>query len=304
MTLHNPDSENALETATIALFEERGYTHANLYGETHGDDASHGRASSSDVIFVPRLKAALERFNPDLPAEATKLAIEGISCDRSALNPVNANREIHDLLKNGVQVSWRNDDHDEMRERVRVIDWENPANNDYFLAQQMWVSGELYNRRCDLVGCINGIPLVFIELKKPSVNVKHAYDDNLRDYQAGTIPQLWWYNAFIILSNGSESRLGSMTAEWEHFVEWKKVSDEGEEGVISLETMIRGACERSRLLDLIENFLVYMEVRGGLAKIVAKNHQFLRLSLFIVYNFCRMVELGAATQIRKTKAVA
>ncbi len=275
MSPHSPDSEDALETATIALFDELGYTHANLYHETYGNQASHGRPSSSDVIFEPRLTAALERLNPDLPAEAVALAVEDLSRDRSALNPVNANREVHDLLKNGVQVAWRNDEHEEVRERLRVIDWENPANNDFFLAQQLWVSGELYNRRCDLVACVNGVPLVFIELKKPSVNVKHAYDENLRDYQSGTIPQLWWYNAFIILSNGSDSRLGSMTAQWEHFVEWKKISSEGEKGRISLETMIRGTCEPSRLLALVENFMLFTEARGGLAKIVAKNHQFL-----------------------------
>jgi type I restriction enzyme R subunit len=294
MSQLNQDSENALETATIELFEELGYEHAFLQSEVFAPEKPSppplpvgeelvsakssnywGRETSRDVVFVPRLKSAIENLNPDLPQEAVSLAIEEIARDRSAMSPVKANQEVHDMLKQGVVVAWRNDDHEEVRERVRVIDWENPANNNFFLAQQMWITGELYKRRCDLVACVNGIPLVFIELKKPSVNVKHAYDDNLKDYQNNTIPQLWWYNAFIILSNGSESRLGSVSAQWEHFCEWKKVSSEGEQGVISLETMIRGTCEPSRLLDLIENFLVYMEARGGLAKVVAKNHQFL-----------------------------
>ena len=146
------------------------------------------------------------------------------------MNPVYANQEVHTLIKDGVPVKWKNDKGEEASGKARVIDWACPENNDFFLAQQMWISGELYNKRCDLVGCVNGIPLVFIELKRQTVNVKHAYDDNLKDYQNNTIPQLWQYNAFIILSNGSESRLGSISSEWEHFAEWKKISDEGETG--------------------------------------------------------------------------
>jgi len=271
----NPDSEDALEQATIKRFVAMGYETANLFGETFGEHSSHGRETSSDVIFRPRLKSAIESLNPDVPPDAATMAIEVISRDRSAMNPVYANQELHEMLKNGVPVTWRDEDGVEGSDRLRVIDWENPANNDYFLTQQMWVTGVIYKKRCDLVACINGIPLVFIELKKPGVNVKHAYDDNLTDYKNNTIPQLWWYNAFIILSNGIQSRLGSMTAEWGHFVEWKKISSEEEKGIISLDTMIQGTCEPTRLLDIIENFILFSEARGGLAKIVAKNHQFL-----------------------------
>ncbi|MCK5723432.1 MAG: HsdR family type I site-specific deoxyribonuclease, partial [Gammaproteobacteria bacterium] len=104
--------------------------------------------------------------------------------------------------------------------------------------------------------------------------LERAYQDNLRDYKS-TIPQIFWYNAFILLSNGSFSKIGSMTAAWEHFAEWKKINSEGEEGIISLETMIRGTCDPTRLLDLVENFTIFSEASGGLAKLVAKNHQYL-----------------------------
>ena len=275
MIASSPDSEGALELATIALFEELGYEHADLYHEKFGEACSHGRETSREVIFKPRLRPALERLNPGLPADAVEQALQELSRDRSAMSLVRANQEVHDLLKNGVDVTWRNDDGEEEEAKARAIDWDEPANNDYFLAQQMWVSGELYNRRCDLVACVNGIPLIFIELKRTTVDVRHAYDDNLRDYRENSIPQLWWYNAFIILSNGVDSKLGSMSAQWQHFVEWKRISDEDEQGVISVETMIRGTCEPSRLLDLVENFVVFKEGQGGLAKIVAKNHQFL-----------------------------
>ena len=115
---------------------------------------------------------------------------------------------------------------------------------------------------------------MFIELKASHKNIKDAYDKNLRDYK-DTIPHLFWYNAFVILSNGSQSKIGSMTARWEHFAEWKRVNSEGEQGVVSLETMIRGTCAKGNLLDLVENFLLYSEESGGLVKLVAKNHQYL-----------------------------
>jgi len=275
VTPHHPDTEAALEEATVERLASMGYETANLYHETFGPKNSHGRETSAEVVFRPRLRKALERLNPNIPPDALGLAVEQFCADRSALNPVIANREVHALLKDGLPVTWRNEDGDACSDRVRFIDWEESGNNEFFLAQQMWISGEVYNKRCDLLLFVNGIPLVFIELKKPGVNVKVAYDDNLRDYKNNTIPQLWWYNGFIILSNGVESRLGSITAGWEHFGEWKKISSEGEKGVISLDTMLRATCEPARLLDIIENFVVFSEVRGGLAKIVAKNHQYL-----------------------------
>src|SRR5947209_14921537 len=130
----------------------------------------------------------------------------------------------------------------------------------------------MYRRRADLIGFVNGLPLVFIELKK--LRLEDAFENNLRDYK-NTIPKLFWYNSFIILSNGSKARIGSVTGEWDHFAEWKKINDEGEEGIVSLDTMIRGVCERSRVLDLVENFTLYSEAEGETAKLLAKNHQYL-----------------------------
>ena len=117
-------------------------------------------------------------------------------------------------------------------------------------------------------------PLVFIELKASHKKLELAYEKNLSDYK-DTIPQVFWYNAFVILSNGSKARIGSMTAGFEHFAEWKKIDDEREPGVISLETIIRGTCDKRKLLDLVENFTLFDERQGDLNKLVAKNHQFL-----------------------------
>lgn len=269
-------SEHTLvEQPAIALFSELGYDTANcLYEKVGGSASTLGRETTEEVILLPKLRSALERLNPALNSEAINLAIEELARDRSAMSPAQANREVYKLLKDGVKVAFENDDGEETDETVRIIDWNEPENNDFFLASQFWVSGSIYKRRADLVGFVNGLPLVFIELKKSHGKIEHAYKHNLKDYKQ-TVPQLFWYNALIILSNGSQAKVGSMTAGWEHFADWKRINSEGERGVISLETLIRGTCEKVRLLDLIENFTLFNDTKGGLVKITAKNHQFL-----------------------------
>jgi type I restriction enzyme, R subunit len=268
-------SEDILvEKPTIALFAELGYETANTFHEKLGKHGTLGRESEDQVVLVPRLRVALQRLNSDVPQEAIELAIEELIRDRSARSPANANREIYQLLKNGIPIRISASEDAELVEVVRVIDWNDPMNNDFFLASQFWISGEMYRRRADLVGFVNGIPLIFIELKTAHKRVEDAFHDNLRDYK-DTIPQIFWYNAFIILSNGHQSRIGSMTAGWEHFFEWKKISDEQEKGVVSLETMICGTCEKSRLLDIVENFILFSSAGGASLKLIAKNHQLL-----------------------------
>jgi len=212
---------------------------------------------------VPRLRAALQRLNPSAASEAIDGAIEELRSDRSAQAPANANREVYRLLKDGVKVTVRDDDGEETTETVRVIDWNTPADNDFLLASQLWVSGDMYKRRADLVGFVNGLPLLFVELKATHRRLDDAYTHNLTDYRK-TIPQLFWYNAVVILSNGSHSRAGSMTAAWEHFGEWKRINSEGEQGIISLDTMIRGVCRPDRLLDIVENFTLFSDAKGTL----------------------------------------
>jgi type I restriction enzyme R subunit len=263
--------DQLIEKPTIMLLGALGWSSLNCYEEA---PAILGRTTTSEIVLRPRLFAALQNLNPALPPEPLTLAIEELTRDRSLMVPVQANREIHQLLKNGIKVTFTNAKGEQVTDTVKVIDWNNPENNDFLLASQLWVTGEMYNRRCDLVGFVNGLPLVFMELKASHVKLENAFQQNLKDYKS-TIPQLFWYNAFIILSNGSQSRIGSITAEWEHFAEWKKINDEGEEGKISLETMIRGTCEKRRLLDLVENFILFAETKGGIQKLVAKNHQYL-----------------------------
>jgi type I restriction enzyme, R subunit len=270
----HPDSEAALELETIALFEQLGYTTANCYNEWNSGISTLGRETKADVVLISQLQTALEKLNPSLPKQAINLAIEELTRDRSALTLASANWEIYDCLKDRVKVTYRNDEGEDITENVTVIDWKTPTNNDFFLASQFWIAGEMYTRRTDLIGFINGIPLIFIELKASNQRVEFAYQNNFCDYRK-EIPQLFWYNGIVILSNGSFSKIGSLTATWEYFSDWKKINSEGEAGIISLDTMIRGTCDKTKLLDILENFTLFSEEQGGLIKLVAKNHQYL-----------------------------
>ena len=274
--MQNPYSEDQLiEKKAIDLLESLGWEHRNCYGEFNQGSSPLGREHRDEVVLTTRLHAALKRFNPDASNAAVDAAIEELTESRAVMNPAEANWEIYRLLKDGVQVTVTDpDDEGETDETLKVIDWENPENNDFFLASQFSITSNGYTKRPDAIGFINGLPLVMMEFKRIDKNLHDAYHGNLRGYK-DTIPSLFWYNALIILSNGSESKFGSLTAEWEHFAEWKRIADEDEPGAVSLETILKGICDHRRLLDIIENFTLFMEAPGGLIKLIAKNHQYL-----------------------------
>jgi len=286
-----------VEMPAIELLTSLGWSFKNLYAESFGELGSEGRESETQVILTRRLLAALVALNPGLPADAYTQAIEQLAQDRSKQIAVNANRDFYRLLKDGVKVKVPDEHGGHSTETLRVIDWTAPANNDFFLASQMWVAGDMYRRRCDLLAFVNGLPLVFIELKKPAVPLKSAFDDNLRDYRGQSVPQLFHPNAFILLSNGSDTRVGTLTSAWEHFFDWKRVADEDEAGKVSLERALRGLLEPARLLDYIENFTVFEEGKGGLVKKTAKNHQFLGVNKSIA----RLVVLRETEKLERKR---
>ncbi len=269
-------SEDALvEQPAIALLKELGWETVNAYHEFDHGKSVLERETRAEVILKSRLRLALLSANPEASIESIHTAIEELSRDRSRMSAAAANREVYRLLKSGVRVLNPYPSGDgETVDAIRIIDWDNPSNNDFLICSQFWVTGEMYTRRADLVGFVNGIPLLFIELKAAHRRLETAFTGNLRDYK-DTIPHLFWPNGLIILSNGSQSRVGSVTAGWEHFAEWKKIGSEDEKGHVSLETMLRGVCDPVRFLDLVENFTIFQEVTGGLIKLTAKNHQYL-----------------------------
>jgi type I restriction enzyme, R subunit len=267
-------TEDALvEQPAMQLLRDLGWEVASGFDEVLGSDGTLGRDSQAEVVLGHRLRSAVRGFNPGVPDEALDSAVQILTESRSAMDRVRANREVYRLVRDGVKVGTEIEGRRE-KVTVRFIDWDNIEANDWLAVSQLWVTGEMYRKRPDIVLFVNGIPLVFLELKVSHRNMRHAYDDNLRDYR-DTIGHIFWFNAFVILSNGADTKVGSTYAPWDHFAEWKKINSEGEVGVVSLETALRGTCDRERLLDLVENFITFMERPGGLVKAVAKNHQYL-----------------------------
>ncbi len=275
MTPHAYTEDQLVEQPAIGLFADLGWQTVSAMEETFGETGTLQRETKGDVVLTSRLRDTLQRLNPALPPEAISTAVDELTRDRSAMGLEGANREIYSLLKDGVKVSVADDKQGGQEpERVRVIDWAEPTNNDFLLVSQFSITGTLYTCRPDLVGFVNGLPLVVIEFKKPGVPARVAFDENLTHYKA-QIPALFWYNALIIASNGTDGKVGSLTANWERLFEWKRIEREDEPRRVSLEVMIRGTCDRARLLDLAENFTVFSTEKSGLAKIVGQNHQFL-----------------------------
>jgi type I restriction enzyme, R subunit len=272
---HAYTEDQLVEQPAIGLFAELGWQTVSALDETFGADGTLGRETPSNVVLVPRLRAALERLNPGLPPEAISAAVDELTRDRSAMILAAANREVYLLLKEGITVSVPDRERGGQKtERLRVINWQNPKANDFLLVSQLSVTGSLYTCRPDLVGFVNGLPLVVIELKQPGVPARAAFDENLTHYKE-QIPALFWFNSLLIASNGTGSRVGSLTADWERFFEWKRIEREDDPRRVSLEVMIRGTCDRVRLLDLVENFTLFSEHKAGLVKIIGQNHQFL-----------------------------
>ena len=275
MSAHSFTEDQLVEQPAIGLFAAMGWQTVSASEEVIGSSGTLHRETKGDVVLVSRLRSALAKLNPSMPPEALAAAVDELTRDRSAMVPAQANREVYGLIKQGIKVSLPDLERGGQKtERVRVIDWSDPAANDFLLVSQFSITGQLYTCRPDLIGFVNGLPLVVAELKKPGVPACAAFDDNLTHYKQ-QIPALFWYNALLIASNGTDSRVGSLTAEWGRFFEWKRIEREDEPRRVSLEVMLRGTCDPTRLLDLVENFTLFSEHKAGLVKILGQNHQFI-----------------------------
>ena len=247
--------------------------------ETFGPQGTLGRESERDVVLVRDLRAAIERLNPDLPVIAREQAIEKLTRVDYARSLVQHNREFYDWTRNGVPVDWRDENGETRYARAQVIDFRNAENNRFLAVRELKIQGVRvphYNRRADLVCFVNGLPLVFIELKAVYLNIRAGFDNNLTDYmEEHSIAHAFHHNAFLVVSNGDRARYGSITSKWEHFVEWKRNSEK-DKGRVDAEALLDGMLAKERLLDLVENFILFDDSRaGGTRKIVARNHQVL-----------------------------
>jgi type I restriction enzyme R subunit len=269
--------DNLIEQTAIDLFYERlGWNTAIAFNkETFGDGSTLGRLNKREVVLKRNLFAKLKDLNPGLPEQAYTQAYEKLVEDSITKSLAEINYEKYVLFRDGIPIDYTDENGTLVKNKyLKVFDFVTPGNNDFIAVRQLWIEGKSKReRRPDIIGFVNGIPLLFIELKAAHRKLENAYNNNFMDYM-DVIPKLFHFNAFVLLSNGIESRIGSITGKYQHFHEWKRITED-EEGVVSLDKIIVGVCEKSRFLDLFENFVLYDRSFGKVVKLIARNHQYI-----------------------------
>lgn len=269
-------SENILvqKSAGDLLRDELGWDVQFAYNtELLGKNGTFGRTSYHEILLTRYFQNALRRLNPWMTDSQLSEAQKTLENRLSTASLLQVNEEKYFLIRDGIPVTVKKPNGQPETKRAAVIDFQNPENNEFLAIKELKIQGDLYRRRTDIVGFVNGIPLLFVELKKNTVDVQNAYEDNYTDY-LDTIPQLFYYNAFLMLSNGTEAKIGTLGSKYEFFHEWKRLA-ESDPGSVALETMLRGICRKDNFLDLLENFILYDRSGGHTAKILARNHQYL-----------------------------
>ena len=273
MTLY---TEDTLVQQTTAEYLEKQLGWQSVYAynnEDFGPNSLLGRVSDREVVLTRILRRKLTELNPGLPDEAYDDAVRQIVATTAMQTLIATNRDKYNLLRDGVQVSFRNDKGELVKERLRVMDFNTAINNEFLCVRELWVRGDLYRRRADIVGFVNGLPLLFMELKTVGRDIRVAYEKNFKDYK-DTVPHLFHHNAIVALANGVEAKIGSVTSRFEHFHEWKRLAED-EPGVVDMETLLKGLCDKANFIDLVENFILFDGSTGETKKILARNHQFL-----------------------------
>mgnify|MGYP000408968472 FL=1 len=269
-------SENILvqESAGQLLEQELGWEVAFAYNtEKLGEDGSFGRKSYKEILLTRYFREALLRLNPWITPGQMEEAQKIMQRHLSTASLLQINEEKYFLIRDGIPVTVKKPGGRTETKNAVVIDFQNSENNRFLAIKELKIHGDLYRRRTDIVGFVNGLPLLFVELKKNTVDVRDAYTNNYTDY-LDTIPHLFYYNAFLILSNGTEAKVGTLGSKYEFFHEWKRLSEQ-DQGSVALETTLRGICKKENFLDLLENFILYDHSGGHTAKILARNHQYL-----------------------------
>src|ERR1035437_10069547 len=297
------NSEDQLVQRTFAEYLEEKLGWESVYAsnqETFGLAGTLGRTDTREVVLTRELRNALYRLNRHMPPEAIKDAVAQLTQRDFSRSLLQHNRDFYRLIRDGVPVSYRDARGQVHTERARVIDFQNgsvggdndkkaggptndvgtparPTNNRFLAVRELKITGlrsPAYNRRADLVCFVNGLPLVFIELKAVYKNIRAGFDGNLRDYlDEHVIAHAFHHNAFLIVSNGHHARYGSITSQWEQFAEYQRL-DERDKGSLEAVVLLNGMLEHRRLLDLVENFILFDDSKpGGTRKIVARNHQ-------------------------------
>ncbi len=273
------NSEDRLVQRTFAGYLRDELRWESLYAwqeETFGPNGTLGRGSEREVVLVRDLRAALARLNPDLPESAHEQAVEKLTRVDFSRSLVQHNREFHGYIRRGVPVEWRAAKGATHRELAQVIDFRSPTSdrNRFLAVRELKIQGVRvphYNRRADLVCFVNGLPLVFIELKAVYKNIRAGFDNNLTDYlDKHSIAHAFHHNALLVVSNGDRARYGSITSRWEHFVEWKR-NDEKALGRLDAQVLLDGILAKDRLLD-VSREVVRMDVESRSSSVVTELH--------------------------------
>jgi len=250
-------TESTIESFAIELLEGLGYHY--IYAPDISHDADNPeRSSYADVLLLKRLKEAVSRINPEIPYEVQEEAIKEVQRIGSP-DLITDNEQFHRMLTEGIKVTYQRDNHPR-GDLVWLIDFDNPGNNDFIVANQFTVIENGINKRPDLILFVNGIPLVVIELKNPAdenTTVRSAYRQ-LQTYKS-SIPSLFTYNGFMIASDGLEAKAGSLSAGFTRFMAWRSADgkEEASNLVSQLEVLIKGMLNKETLLDLIRHFIVF-----------------------------------------------
>ena len=261
-------SENILVQGAAGdlLHDELGWDLVYAHNqETLGPNGMLGRTDYREVLLTKYLRPALFRLNSWMTEAYADSVVKSLLETSFSATPMQTNELKYRLITGGVPVDFRLPNGNLEKRLARVIDFDNPANDHFLAVKEMKIHGTLYHRRADIIGFVNGIPLLFIELKKMGVDVREAYDNNYHDYQH-TIPQLFRFNAFVMLSNGVESKVGTLGSEYDFFNEWKRLEEQ--------EKQLRPITRKCRTLVNTK------ESQGGAANMIfAYFHTFFLLDL-------------------------
>lgn len=267
-------TEDQLEQEALEWLAELGYTH--VYGpDIAFDGASPERDSYRQVVLVERLRAAIARLNPKVPLAARDDALKQV-LDLGVPVQLSANRLFHRLLVSGVPVQYQKDS-ETRGDFVRLIDWAEVKANDWLAINQFSIQGPKHTRRPDIILFVNGLPLVLLELKNPAdvhANIWKAFDQ-IQTYKE-QIPDVFQYNQILVISDGSEARMGSLSADGERYMNWRTIDGVGIDPLgqfNELETLLRGVMAPAILLDYLRYFVLF-EDDGRLVKKIAGYHQF------------------------------
>ena len=285
--------EEAVQKPAGKRLQQLGWELVYAWNEEQlGQSGTLGRTSYREVILRRYLLDALIRYNEHLEIDQCEVAIDRLCEVLASDSTLQTNEKKYEMLREGIPIELEREDGSTYTERAQVFDFENPFNNHFIAVEEMWFHSAdgIYHRRADLMGYVNGIPLMFVEFKRHDKDVRRAYEDNYSDYQ-DTVPQLFYFNAFVVLSNGLEAKVGTLGSKYEFFHEWKRLKEDTT-GSVDLDTLLLGMCHKRNFMDLFENFILFDHSGSKTTKILARNHQYLGVNEAVMAYADRKVRDG------------